>query len=322
MTPDMEKNEKWIASINMVGRSDALAEIARKVHVYRQHTRNVLVLGESGTGKELVAKALSTQGVFRAVNCASYRANPTLLESALFGHMKGAFTGAGRDRKGVFEEANGGTVFLDEIPHLSADVQVSILRAIQEKKVTRIGSALEHPVSFRLVAAAKPDLEALVDRGEFRLDLYYRIRGATLLIPPLRERAEDIEPLVHYFTNKWMADNQRQKCLSPRTIRHLERYGWPGNVRELENTVYDLLDLSPSSEIQPQELDPIRFPPLPQAAAGSLCLRTKVFQVEREHITMVLKSSRSVREAARRMAISPQKLLRLLKKHGMTSLKE
>lgn len=309
--------EKLIRSIGMVGRSEALADIARKVAVLRKHHRNILVLGESGTGKELVARALhGAVGDLRAVNCASYRANPTLLESALFGHVRGAFTGAAKDRKGVFEEARGGTVFLDEIHHLSADVQVSILRTIQEKRVTRIGSAIERPVQFKLVASAKPDLEPLVEAGNFRLDLYYRIKGATILIPPLRERPEDIEPLVQCFAKVWSQDNRTNKIFTASAIRHFERYGWPGNVRELENAVYEILDLVDSDKVTPENF-PTGVLSLRSAPPDSWSLKNLVSEVERKHVQYVLGKSRSIREAARRMQISPQSLLRLLKKHAI-----
>lgn len=310
-------NERRIAAIGMVGRSDALAEIARKVQVFRRHNRNVLVLGESGTGKELVAQALHAgTGGFFAVNCASYRANPTMLESVLFGHTKGSFTGAIRDRKGVFEEACGGTVFLDEIHHLSSDVQVSILRTIQEKKVTRLGTAREWAVNFRLIAAAKPDLEAMVQKGQFRLDLYYRIRGSTLILVPLRERPEDIPPLVAHFTEKWNRENHAHKQFTPKAIRYLERYSWPGNVRELENVVYECLDLSTQEKIGPEQMDN-KFTQGASVDGVSRPLRARLLEVESVHVREVLGQSRSIREAARRMHVSPQTVLRLMKRHSI-----
>jgi len=168
------ENEKRIARIGMVGKSKALSEVVEKVEVYQSKNRNVLLLGESGTGKEMIAKAIhNNRGIFKAINCASFRATPTLLESALFGHVKGAFTGADKDKKGVFEEASGGTVFLDEIHHLSSDVQVSLLRVLQERKVTPIGSSREIPVKFRLITAGKPNLEDDANDEKFRLDLSY-----------------------------------------------------------------------------------------------------------------------------------------------------
>jgi DNA-binding NtrC family response regulator len=305
-------------SMGLVGTSPMLYEVARKIAIFRQTPRNVLILGESGTGKELVARALHQAGAFRAVNCASFRANPVLLESTLFGHVKGSFTGAERDRKGVFEEVEGGIVFLDEINHLSSDVQVSILRTIQEKVVTRIGSTAERPVKFRLIAAAKPDLELEVEKGHFRLDLYYRIRSATILVPPLRDRTEDVGPLVDHFCQRWCESTGKQKSFSARAIRSLEQYPWPGNVRELENIVYELLDLTATSKIGPDDLDPRFFSqkrvhPLP----GQLSLRRRIGEVERSHIRAVLQNSRSLREAARKMEISPPSLIRLMRKHGL-----
>jgi DNA-binding NtrC family response regulator len=313
------ENEKLIQHMGMIGKSNSLAEVWRKVQIFQSKNRNVLVLGESGTGKEMIAKAIHAgRGDFRAINCASYRSNPTLLESALFGHVRGAFTGAERDKKGAFEEVCGGTIFLDEIHHLSSEVQVSILRALQEKKITPIGSSREIPVRFRLVAAAKPDLEDEVKKGTFRLDLLYRIKGATIILPALRERPEDIEPLVAHFTKKWAEENRRSKVFLSRTVRYLERYTWPGNVRELEHTVFELLDLVNKDKITPEDLDSKFFVgSAPSFLPDSLSLKDRMEQVEISHVRTVMEHSRSLRDAARKMDITPQRLLRLIKKYNL-----
>ncbi len=315
------ENEKAILQIGMVGRSHLLADVANKVQIYQSKNRNVLVLGESGTGKEMIARAIHNgRGEFRAINCASYRSNPNLLESALFGHIRGAFTGADKSKKGAFEEVQGGTVFLDEIHHLSPDIQVSILRVLQEKKVTPIGASQEIPVRFRLITAAKPDLEQEVKKGNFRMDLLYRVKGATISLPALRERPEDIEPLVAYFTRKWVEENKRPKVFLARTVRYLERYPWTGNVRELEHFVFELLDLVNKDKITPDDLDSKFFSGSTAKSSldlESLSLKQRMNDIEATHIKSVMEQSRSLREAAKKMDITHPTLLRLLKKHGM-----
>ena len=203
----------------------------------------VLITGESGTGKELFAKAIHQLSPrkdkpFIAINCASI--SPEIMEAEFFGYKKGAFTGADKDKKGVIEEANGGTLFLDEIGELPLNIQSKFLRFLQEKKIRRIGEALEKPVDVRIISATNKDLEKLVKEGKFREDLYFRISNIKIHIPPLRERKDDIPALVYHFIekfNKENADTKIIKGITPEALEMLINYDWKGNVRELEASI-------------------------------------------------------------------------------------
>jgi DNA-binding NtrC family response regulator len=213
----------------------ALLDVAGRVAA---SDASVLITGESGTGKELLAKGIHynsarTDGPFVAVNCAAIPEN--LIESELFGHVKGAFTGAVRDREGKFELAAGGSLFLDEIGDLRTDLQAKILRALQERQVDRVGGKQPVPVDVRIIAATNKDIERAVKQGEFREDLYYRLSVITLHLPPLRERREDIPLLVRHFLKKFNPGTE--VGVSAEAVEALNGYGWPGNVRELENVI-------------------------------------------------------------------------------------
>ena len=217
----------------------------------------VLIRGESGTGKELVARALHVQSdraslPFLAVNSAALP--DTLLESELFGHHKGAFTGADRDREGLFLQARGGTVFLDEIALMSLAFQAKLLRVLQEQKVTPLGSSASKSVSFRLVTASNRSLRQLIAEGKFREDLYYRLQVATITVPPLRERPLDILPLARHFLSTYAEGSFGTAGFSGEALAALERHRWPGNVRELENTVQRALILARGGEIRARHL--------------------------------------------------------------------
>ena len=190
------ENSLVISKIGMVGRSKAMAEIVKDVLRYREKRQNILVLGESGVGKELIAQALHTgsRHLFRAFNCASYNTDPTLMEAELFGAEKGAYTGADTARKGLFADANGGTVFLDEIHTLSLKAQEKLLRVLESRTVRPVGGTREIPVNFRLVAAAKPDIDDRIAQGKFLSDLYYRLETIKIVVPTLRERHERYRP--------------------------------------------------------------------------------------------------------------------------------
>ena len=238
-------NKDYAKLINMIGVSADFQRIAKSVLRYAEVDSDVLILGETGIGKELVAKAVhnnsrrAKRGQFIAVNCSSFKGDSSLMESELFGHEKGAFTGAIKQKAGVFEAAHGGTVFLDEIHHLGRDAQAKLLRAVQEKKIKRVGSNKEFGVDFRLVCAGKPKLKEMC-RGndpDFLPDLYFRISTLDLEILPLRERTEDIEPLLMHFKEITENKFKMQKDFSSSTIRALKGHSWPGNVRELENLV-------------------------------------------------------------------------------------
>jgi len=226
----------------MVGRSPAIQEVFRTVERLAKASATVLISGESGTGKELAARAIHDLSVrsaepFIAVNCGAIPRD--LIESELFGHEKGAFTGAADQRIGRFEAASGGTLFLDEIGELEANLQVKLLRALQERVVERVGSTRPVPIDVRILAATNRDLEAEVEAGRFRSDLYYRVNVVPLVMPPLRERREDVELLAETFLARAPRPNAEEAgpTLSDAAHRALLDYGWPGNVRELENAI-------------------------------------------------------------------------------------
>jgi two-component system NtrC family response regulator len=223
---------------NIIGTSDKMRNVLDMAGRVASSDASVLITGESGTGKELLAKGIHynssrAEGPFVAVNCAAIPEN--LIESELFGHRKGAFTGAVKDHEGKFEVADGGTLFLDEIGDLRVDLQAKILRALQERQVDRVGGREPIPVDVRIIAATNKDIEAAVKEGGFREDLYYRLSVITLHIPALRERRDDIPLLVAFFLKKFNPGGNVQVTPDARSV--LTAYGWPGNVRELENVI-------------------------------------------------------------------------------------
>ncbi|MFQ5349723.1 MAG: sigma-54-dependent transcriptional regulator, partial [Thermoanaerobaculia bacterium] len=235
-----ELEEKYQFS-NIIGRSPKMQEIFSLIERVAKTSSTVLLQGESGTGKELIARAIHfasprAERRFLSVNCGALPEN--LLESELFGHEKGSFTGAVREKKGLFRESHQGTLFLDEIGEMSPPMQVKLLRALQEKKVRKVGSSTEQAVDVRIITATNQDVRELIDRGDFREDLYYRINVIPIRLPALRQRREDIPLLVDYFVGKHcdeMGIPTRQ--IENSAMRVLEEYRWPGNVRELENMI-------------------------------------------------------------------------------------
>jgi len=242
----------------IIGKSKAMREVLTMVERVAQTRSTVLITGESGTGKELIARAIHyssprKDGPFVAVNCMSL--NPGVLESELFGHEKGSFTGAVARKKGRFELAHQGTLFLDEVGELSADLQVKLLRVLQEKTFERVGGGEPIKVDIRLVAATNKDLGQAVASGEFREDLFYRLNVVNIHLPPLRERREDIPLLVAHFLEKLAEENKCGiKSFTPEAMEYLTAYEWPGNVRQLENVVERCLVLSTSQNIDVDEL--------------------------------------------------------------------
>ncbi len=225
---------------NVIGISKAMEEVCGEVHQSAPSRSTMLVRGESGTGKEVIARAIHNlsprkDGPFIKLNCAAL--SETLLESELFGHEKGAFTGAQAERKGRFELANGGTLFLDEIGDISPAFQAKLLRVLQEREFERVGGSRSIKVDVRLITATNRDLEQAVAKGEFRADLYYRINVVSIFIPPLRERREDIPYLAEYFLAKFRRDNDREVALSKEALNTMMNCYWPGNVRQLENCI-------------------------------------------------------------------------------------
>lgn len=244
------------AMSRIVGVSRAVRDLLDKAARLKGHDANVLIEGESGTGKELVARYLHSiedakHRPFIAVNCAAIPEN--LIESELFGHEKGSFTGAIARKIGKFELANGGDIFLDEISSLRLDLQAKILRVLQEKEICRIGGQSTIKVGFRVISATNENLDAMVAHGTFRMDLFHRLRVVQLGMPPLRGRAEDIPLLVRHFLGKYSKPGHHKE-MSPEALEYFKTYRWPGNVRELENIVHNLIIMSPNGVIGEADL--------------------------------------------------------------------
>ena len=243
---------------NIIGRSKEMKLVLEMIRKVAKTDATILIIGESGTGKELVAKAIHHQSPrsdkpFLVINCGALP--ETLLESELFGYTKGSFTGATANKRGLFEEANLGTLFLDEIGDTSFSTQVKLLRVLQEQEIRRIGSNFPVKINVRILAATNMKLEDLVNEGKFREDLYYRLSVIPLLIPPLRERKEDIPALVDHFLQKYSRElNKKASSVSPEVLKILMNYHWRGNVRELENCIERAVILSPNTVISPDDL--------------------------------------------------------------------
>ncbi len=315
----------------IVGRSAALREVLAKVELVAGTEATVLITGETGVGKELIARAIHSRSrragrPLIKVNCAAL---PTgLVESELFGHEKGAFTGAVNRRIGRFELAEGGTIFLDEIGELPLDVQVKLLRILQEREFERIGGAKTIRADVRIIAATNRDLPAAIASGAFRQDLYYRLNVFPLHAPALRERREDIPLLVHYFVKRSAAQVGRAiEHIAPHTLKRLIEYDWPGNVRELENIVERAVILSPGPELLvPESVLAATAPVSAAAAAGANpplpgALDRTLEQVEREHIIATLQSTKWLVEgehgAARSLGLHPNTLRSRMKRLGI-----
>lgn len=249
--------KEYSEASGLVGHSHKMIELYKQIALVAPARSTVLVTGESGTGKELVARALHrnsprSQGAFVAVNCGAI--TETLLESELFGHVKGSFTGATGDKRGLFEEANAGTVFLDEIGETSLAVQVKLLRVLQEGEMRRVGSARPVQVDVRVLAATNRDLEREVKEGRFREDLFYRLSVVTLRVPPLRERTEDLPLLAANALRQAREAGARATTISEEALAVLTQYEWPGNVRELENTIAHAALYARGNVITPEDL--------------------------------------------------------------------
>ena len=266
----MTKSEQVEAPLpEIVGNAPAMREVYRLVRLAAPHSAHVLLVGETGTGKELIARAIHklsrrADGPFVRVNCGALHEN--LLESELFGHVKGAFTGAVENKTGRFEAAHGGTIFLDEINSTSPKLQVKLLRVLQERELERVGESRTIRVDVRVVAATNAPLEDLVAAGQFREDLYYRLNVIPIVLPPLRERREDIPLLARHFLRRYADQN---KCpvpeLTPEVMEWLQGYDWPGNVRELENTLERLIVLADGGPVTAEVLRRVRHRPVIRA---------------------------------------------------------
>jgi two-component system response regulator PilR (NtrC family) len=311
----------------LLGKSRAMQKVFELITKIHSVKTSVLITGESGTGKELVARALHTEGVraktpFVAVNCGAIPEE--LMESELFGHKRGAFTGAVADKPGMFQEADGGTMFLDEIGELSLGLQVKLLRALQERRVKPVGATEELEVDVRVIAATNRDLETEVSRGAFRADLYYRLNVIELRLPPLRHRREDIPLLAEHFLRRFSAEHRRASKLSPEAMRRLESYEYPGNVRELENIIERAVALSSSAVIGMSDLPEVKSPrittPQPPSAlpAEGVDLDQLVSDYERTWVSRALEQTGGVRKrAAALLGISFRSLRYRLEKLGL-----
>jgi two-component system response regulator AtoC len=316
--------------------------IKRTIELLRRASESdvtVLLEGESGTGKEVAARAIHAEGArrtgpFVAVNCGAIP--PGLIESELFGHEKGAFTGAGPARGGLFEQANGGTIFLDEIGELRADLQVRLLRVLQERNVTRVGGSRSRPIDVRVIAATNRDLKAMAGQRGFREDLYYRLAVFPVRLPPLREREGDVLLLARAFTTRFTrAHERRLDGLSAEAVTALERYPWPGNVRELENVLERAVILEDGAQIRLGSLpdgivDALDVPPLvgsdPTLGAGDARpggddgVIRPLEEEERRLIERALLLTRwNVKEAAQRLQIGRATIYRKIERYGLSS---
>jgi transcriptional regulator with GAF, ATPase, and Fis domain len=305
----------------IVGASRVLTNIIRRIELVSATRSTVLITGETGTGKELVARAIHDTSArrhtpFVTVNCAAIPA--TLLESELFGHVRGAFTGAASNRKGRFWLANGGTIFLDEIGTMGADLQSKLLRVLQEREIEPLGAERTVPIDLRVVAATNRDLRQLVTSGLFQEDLFYRLNVIPIVVPPLRERMDDIPLLVDHFVSKHAHQSgKRINALEEGVVALLQSHNWPGNIRELQNTIERAVALTVGDTISlsaitmESSVEPRKSELLP-----SLRLRDNVEWIECETIRQALHMSTTKQHAATLLGISPRALSYYLAKYS------
>ena len=328
-------------SHDILGKSPAMKALLDTIHMVAPTDANVLVTGESGTGKELVSSAVHynsrrKEAPYVRINCAAI--TETLLESELFGHERGAFTGADKKRKGRFLQADGGSILLDEIGEMSLAMQAKLLRVIQEKEITPVGSDKTLAVDVRVIAATNRDLRAMADEKAFREDLYYRLNVVTIEIPPLRRRPEDIPELALHFLGIFAEKNRRDiRGFSPDAMDSLIRYPWPGNVRELMNAVERGVVLARGDQISGEDLtflapeedrdgnreeDQDRSDRIPESSAVTQDLKNiPLARVEEKAILSTLAAAEGNKsEAARRLGITRKTLLKKLKQYGQDSL--
>jgi DNA-binding NtrC family response regulator len=306
---------------DFVGSSPKLAEVLRLIAKVAHSDSTVLIQGESGAGKELVARAVHrhsarSDGPFLVVDCTSLQEE--LLQSELFGHEKGAFTGASSLKHGLFEVADTGTIFFDEMGEMSLALQAKLLRVIETGTFRRVGGTRDVHVDVRIIAATNRDLKELSGDGRFRQDLYYRLNVFSITIPPLRERPEDIELLARHFVERSIVPGRKRKGISPQALRLLQHYSWPGNVRELKNVVERALILSETDRLEIEDLPgnlQARAPFLSDAASLE---RPTLEQAERLYIARLLKENNSNRaKVAKILDISERNLYRKIKQYGL-----
>jgi two-component system response regulator PilR (NtrC family) len=313
---------------NIIGQSERMQAVFQMIETVAEVQSTVLITGESGTGKELVARAIHdlsprAQKPFVSVNCGAF--TETLLESELFGYIKGSFTGATANRKGLFEAAEQGTIFLDEIGEMSPAMQVKLLRVLQERKVRPVGAHAETEVNTRVIAATNRDLTALVKEGVFREDLFYRVSVIPIELPPLRERGADITELAEHFIGKYCEQTGRPLSISGQAMRLLEAYSWPGNVRELEHTIERAVALEKTDTIQPERLpDQVtnfsysRVTSDLELPAEGINLTAHLDQLEKRYLEEALhRTNGNQTNAADLLKMSVRSLRHLLDKHNL-----
>jgi two-component system response regulator HydG len=336
-TGELPPEPVYTSDIELVGASTAFVEVMKMVGRVASTSLSVLITGESGTGKEVVARAIHRRSLrasktFVAVNCGAIPSE--LIESELFGHVRGAFTGAERDRRGLLQEADGGTILLDEITETTPAFQVKLLRALQEGEIRRVGSNHTISVDVRVIAASNRDVEREMREGRFRQDLFYRLNAVTLHLPPLRERREDIMPLARYFAERTAHASARGPVSFSRdAVRALVTYDWPGNIRELENAVIRAVALC-EHVVRPEDL-PERVRATPDADSHADAPQQQETHAQEEthkeeerllslseleglHVARVLASTGGNKQAAARvLGIDRTTLQRMLKRHGL-----
>jgi len=310
----------------ILGQNAKMREIAEQIARVAPAPTTVLIRGESGTGKELVARAIHRSSPLRdkpliTVNCTAL--TPTLMESELFGHKRGAFTGAVMDKAGLFEKADGGTIFLDEVGDMPIEMQGKLLRVLQAGETKPVGDVVTRKVRVRVIAATNRDLEKALEAGEFRQDLFYRFNTFTITLPPLRERIEDIPVLAYHFLRKAEAKvNKKVDRVSPEALDMMKRYAWPGNLRELENSIERAVVLASGRQIEVshlpfhlQELDPLRVAP----EGSFLEAKERMISLfERDALIRSLTEARgNISAAARKAGITRRNFHRLLLKHAI-----
>lgn len=309
----------------MIGQCPQMLDVFSTIKKVASSDVSVLICGESGTGKELVARALHSMSLrrnepFIPINCGAIPEN--LLESELFGHERGAFTGAHSQVQGKFEYAHKGTLFLDEVGELSANLQVKLLRFLQEKTIQRVGGRQEIYVDARIIAATNVDIVSAIQDGKFREDLYYRIGVITIKLPPLRERQDDIMLLANLFLKRFSDEFKKKiRGFDSATVELIKSYDWPGNVRELENRIKRAVIMSESPMLQPLDLG---FSGIDQGSillSGKMTLKEARDKVEREMIISALEKQKgNIAKAAEELGISRPTLYDLLKKHGLYNI--
>lgn len=312
-----ENLQQVFPETNLVGTSAAMRRVVELIHTVAPTDATVLITGESGTGKEVVARAIHAASPRRynpmvVIHCGAL--TETLLESELFGHERGAFTGAQARKKGKFEVADGGTVFLDEISDISLRVQTDLLRVLQEKEIVRVGDTQAVKVDFRAIAATNKSLERLVEERVFRPDLYYRLNVFAIDIPPLRARREDIAVLAEHFLNKFACQmNRAPQRLSPKALELLMDYHWPGNVRELENAIERALLMNRETDLRPEDF-PFQLNPSGLASPSGQRLE----DVEKAHIErMLAETNWNLSKTARILDIDRTTLYNKIRRYGL-----